>query len=240
MGLVEGFQYEYDLKKFHKIIPKNQNFKMLVAPRYLHHYLQNAYEEFTVDLLLNNSKERILFIDIGAHYGFYSLLLAKTHKKNKIIAFEPVPENYEIIKRNLWLNNFENIEVHNLAVSNKDEIRRFNISEASDLCGFYQHPLAKTIKEIEVRTVALDNFIKDPPKVSTIIKIDTEGHEGYVLEGMRNFLRNIEDVKLILEFNPKMLTKAGYEQEKFLEGIYHSGFDIYFKNWYFSKTWQNA
>ena len=96
------------------------------------------------------------------------------------------------------------MKVHNLAVSNKDETKRFNITEASDPCGFYQHSLARTAKEIEVKTVTLDKFIKDIPKIPTIIKVDTEGHEICVLEGMRNILRNIEDIKLILEFNPKM------------------------------------
>lgn len=227
MNLKE-FQSEYDLKKFCTITPQNRLFKMLVAPRYLHHYCQNAYEDFTADILLNNAKDGMLFIDNGAHYGFYNLLVATQLKKSKILAFEPAPENYEILKTNIKINKLENVEVHNLAVSNKDETKRFNITEASDSCGFYQHSLARTAKEIEVKTVTLDKFIKDIPKIPTIIKVDTEGYEICVLEGMRNILRNIEDIKLILEFNPKMLKRAGFQPEKLLKEVNQLGFDIYF------------
>jgi FkbM family methyltransferase len=227
---LEESKYEYDLENLQTIIPTNRNFKMFVTPKYVHHYLQNASKDYTVDLLLSYSKDSMLFIDIGAHYGFYTLLVGTKFPNIKTIAFEPVPENYEILKRNLELNGLRNAEVHNLAVSNRDETKKFNVSEAYGPGGFYRHPLAGTTKEIGVRTVGFDGFIKDIPKVPTIVKIDTEGHEVCVLEGMRKFLRNIEDVKLILEFNPKMLTGAGYQPEKLLEEVNQSGFDIYFIN----------
>ena len=225
---LEKFQYKYDPEKLYTITPKRRNFKMMVAPRYLHHYLQNAYEDFTADLLLNHSKEGMFFIDIGAHYGFYTLLVATKHKNSKILALEPVPENYEIVKKNLELNNLENVKVFNLAVSSKDEIKRFNITEASDSFGFYQHPLTRTTKEIEVRAVTLDKFIKDIPKVPTIVKVGTEGHEIRVLEGMRNILKDCEDIKLFIEFNPTCLKNSGSQPEDLLEMVGKIGFDIYF------------
>ena len=225
---LEEFKYEYDLESLQTITPQNRDFKMMVTPRYLHHYLKTSHEDYSADLLLNLSKDGMLFIDIGAHYGFYTLLVGIEHENTRIIAFEPVPENYKILKKNLELNRLRNVEAYNLAISNKNEIKQFNITEASDSCGFYQHRLTQTVKEIEVQTVALDNFLKDVPKVTTVIKIDTEGHEISVLEGMGNILTNTEDIKLIIEFNPKMLTSAGYQPENLLEKLNQLGFEVYF------------
>ena len=143
------------------------------------------------------------------------------------MAFEPVPENFEILKRNVALNQVSNTELHNLAVSNKDGLRRFKVAEASDSSGFYEHPLAKTCKEIEVRTICLDNFLKETPKVPIIIKIDTEGYEPYVLQGMKKLLKDCEDVRLIIEFNPKCLRNAGYDPAKLLEEVFQFGFELY-------------
>lgn len=224
------FQYEYDFDKLQIITPQNRDFKMKVAPRYLQHYLENSYEDFTADLLLNHSKNNILFIDIGAHYGFYTLLIGNRYKNSKIIAFEPAPDNYEIPRMNVELNNPKNTEIYKLAVSNKEEIKAFNIAEASDSCGFYPHPMAKTLKTTEVETVTFDNFLKDTPRIPTIIKIDTEGHEIFVLEGMKNILKNTEDIKLLMEFNPKMLSSGGCQPEELLDKLSQFGFNIFFIN----------
>jgi FkbM family methyltransferase len=221
------FEHEYDLEKLQVITPKNRDFQMLVAPRYITHYCKNVYEDFTSDLVLNQFNNNTLFVDIGAHYGYYTILVGKRHPNCKIIAFEPVPENFEILKRNVALNQLKNTELHNLAISDSDGLRKFNVAEASDSCGFYEHPLAKTCKEIQVKTVCLDNFLKKTPKVPTIIKIDTEGHEVHVLQGMRKFLGDYEDIKLVIEFNPKCLRNAGHAPEEFLKEVSQLGFDIY-------------
>jgi len=119
---------------------------MLVTPRYTGHYCENACENFTSDLLLNLSRDNMLFIDIGAHYVYYTVLVGTRHPDCNIIAFEPVPENFDILKRNVALNKLKNTELHNVAVSNSDGLRKFNVTEASDSCGFYEHPLTQTSK----------------------------------------------------------------------------------------------
>ncbi len=223
----EEFKHDHDLEKLQVITPRKRDFQMLVTPRYVGRYRGESYEDFTSDLLLNFCKDNTLFIDIGAHYGYYTLLAHKRYPKSKIIAFEPVPENFEILKRNVELNQISNAELYNLAVSNKDGLARFNVAEASSKSGFYESPLAKTCKEIEVRTVCLDSLFKETPHVPTVVKIDTEGHEPYVLQGMKRLLKECEDIRLIIEFNPKCLRKADYTPEQFLEEVFQFGFELY-------------
>lgn len=223
----EELEHEYNLEKLQLITPKKRDFKMLVTPRCT--YLsQNAHEDFTSDLLLNFLRDDTLFIDVGAHYGYYTLLVGTSHPNCKIIAFEPVLENCEILRRNIELNQLKNVKVHNTALSNKNETKKFNITEASECSGFHEHPLTKVYKVVELEAVTLDSLIKEAPKVPVIIKVDTEGHEICVLEGMDEILRNTADIKLIVEFNPKCLRIAGYEPSDLLKKILQFGFEIYF------------
>jgi len=201
---------------------------MLVNPSWFTYFSQSAHEDFTSDLLLNFIKDDTLFIDVGAHYGYYTLLVGTSYTNCRIMAFEPVPENCEILRQNIELNQLKNVEVHNTALSNKNENRKFNITEAAECSGFHEHPLTKVRKVVELEAVTLDSLIKEVPKVPVIMKVDTEGHEICVLEGMDEILRKTSDVKLIVEFNPKCLRSAGYEPSDLLKKILQFGFEIYF------------
>lgn len=219
---------EYSLEKLNSIRPKNRDFDMVVNVSHSDFYLRNAYENYTADLLLNYSKDGTIFIDIGAHFGFYTLLVGTKNKNSRIIAFEPVPENCAILQKSLELNNLRNVELHNWAISDKNETRSFNVTACSSRGGFYQPPLSRTIKTIEVRAVKLDSFLQSIPQVPMIIKIDTEGHEVHVLEGMRNILEKAEDIRLFVEFSPSCLRNGGYQPEDLLNRINQFGFDMYF------------
>jgi len=225
---MQEFKHEYDLEKLQRITPTNHEFEMLVTPRYFDHYRRNSYEQFTADLILSRCRDDVLFIDIGSHYGFYTLLVGTRYKNAKIHAFDPVTENCEILKRNLELNNLSNVVVNNLAVSNKDETKLLHVTEAADSCGFYEHPNTSTVRFVEVKAVALDSFLNDIPNVTTVIKVDTEGHEISVLEGMKGILKEASDISLFVEFNPACLRSAGRRPEELLEEIDRLGFDIYF------------
>lgn len=211
------------------VSPQNRNFNMLI-PDHLDFYLRSAHEDFTMELLLNLLTDGTFFIDIGAHYGIYTLLIGTKYKNSKIIAFEPAPESYETLKKNLELNNLGNAEGYNLALSNKKGIRKFNIDTASSKSSFYHVPSEDIKAIIEVETITLDDFLGDIPKVPTVIKIDSEGHEICVVEGMRNILTNTDDIKMVIEFNLSILRSAGYKPEDLLEEIKQLGFDIYFIN----------
>jgi len=223
----EKLKYGNDIGKLQVITPKKRDFKMLVTSRYVPQYRDGSYEDFTSDLLLSFAKDDMLFIDIGAHYGYYTLLVGTKYPDCRIIAFEPVPENFEILKQNVVLNQLKNTELHNVAVSDSDRLREFKVMELSSRSSFYDRLHEKTQKEIEVQTICLDNLLKKTPKASTIIKIDAEGHEPYILHGMKKLLKDSEDIKLIIEFNPRCLRNAGCEAEDFLEEVSQLGFDIY-------------
>ncbi len=198
---------------------------MFITKRFQLHYGNDNYESLSADIFSRFAKHDSVVIDIGAHYGYYSLLAAK--KGATVFSFEPVKENFEILNKNIAINNFNTvIQSHNVALSNASGEKTFNIAEASDSSSFHDHPLTHTIEKRMIKTTSLDSFFTDQ-KID-LVKIDTEGHEIEVLEGMKDTITRNPDIKLLIEFNPKCLRSAGKNPSDMLVWLSQRGFDIFF------------
>ena len=73
-----AFRDEYNLKALQKI--KTSGFEMFVTPRYLDHYITHEYEPFSTKIIETYVKDGSTFVDVGAHYGYYSLLAVNRKK----------------------------------------------------------------------------------------------------------------------------------------------------------------
>lgn len=130
-----------------------------------------------------------VFYDIGANLGFFSLLAAHLVglDQGHIYAFEAAPDNARAIRINAELNNVRNITVIEKAVSSRSGTGRLQIVDDqswSKLEEYGEHPY--TERTIDVELAAIDDLLREgqlaPP---TVVKIDVEGAEIAVLEGMR-------------------------------------------------------
>lgn len=197
---------------------------MYVTPRYLYHYIQTKYEPFSSEIVLNYLAKDSVFVDIGAHFGYYTLL-ANQVPGTKTIAVEPVPTTFKILSKNIKLNKV-GCSLHNCAISDENENRLLNITEASDSVGFYQHPMTKTKIMKKVKCLTMDTLLKGVQNIS-FIKIDVEGHEMAVLKGMTQTLKQHANLYLLVEFCPQLQINAGYRPEDLLEELDNLGFDSY-------------
>ncbi len=131
-------------------------------------------------------KPGMTVLDIGANIGYYSLMMLKLiGDKGKLIAVEPSPSNIEILKKNLLLNNFQDVEVHNGAISDENSIKKFFLSEMSNLNTLNytdKKSLNLTGKTIDVKTFTVPEIIDD--RDLNLIRMDVEGHEVEVLNGL--------------------------------------------------------
>jgi len=138
-----------------------------------------------------------VFIDLGAGIGKYSIIIGNMMgNKGKVIAIEPEPKNFKILKKNIELNSLTNVIPINLACSKNEEKHFFYL----DNKGVQGHSLIKRtkIKKI-IKTKRLDNVLKDLKiKKVDLMKIDVEGAEADVLEGARATLRK-NHPKIIFE-----------------------------------------
>jgi FkbM family methyltransferase len=222
------FSREFDPSAVEKIRPTGQDFELWVPPRYRHHYVERSYEAFSARLLANVAHSRDLFVDVGAHVGFYTVLFARTRPGVPALAVEPVPETFAVLRKNLELNGLDRVEALEAAVSDEAGRRTFQIAAASDSCGFYPHDQAPALSTLEVRTETLTALLgRFPQARRPLIKIDAEGHEPAVLEGLAGALGGLEDVRLFLEINPAMLGAADTSPESLLEKLQSWGLTPY-------------
>lgn len=150
----------------------------------------NDYEDDEMTMQLNLLKPDDVVLDIGANIGWYSLTLSRGVKNLKIHAFEPLPSTYELLNKNIQLNQVENISVHNVGLSNKNEITEFFIDPKLSV-----NASAKNVAEtkdavaVSCKIVKLDKLVQDEGinKVD-FIKCDVEGAEYFSFLGGKETL----------------------------------------------------
>jgi FkbM family methyltransferase len=138
------------------------------------------------------------FYDVGANTGFYSLLLR--HNFNQVYAIEPVPANIRRLRRRLSIRFVKNVKVIPVALSDKNSKASFYVNSdsrsivdnlsASSLFEKFEfrscdHAPDRTYagSPISVETMTFDCLLSEP--TADLVKIDVEGAEFLVLEGMR-------------------------------------------------------
>lgn len=129
--------------------------------------------------------------DIGANVGFFALLGARMAGPDAghVYAFEPTPDNAAEIRANVALNALPNVTVIEKAVGARAGTGRLQVVEDqswSKLVETGAHPDTERVMEIEV--VAIDDLAGAQLRPPTVVKIDVEGFELPVLEGMRRTL----------------------------------------------------
>lgn len=125
-------------------------------------------------------------LDVGANIGYYALIeLDLIGQDGCLIAVEPSPPNVELLRRNLALNGYEDVLVHQAAVSDAAGTATFYLSEMSNLGTF--HPIGTGAQHlsgqaIEVPTVTVPQLVDGRPP--DLLRMDVEGHEVEVIIGM--------------------------------------------------------
>jgi FkbM family methyltransferase len=140
--------------------------------------------------LINSLSEKAVFIDIGAHYGYFTLIASHILSKGNVYSFEPTTTSFALLKHNAASNS--NIEVHNMAVaSNSTELTFYEFdnlhseynSLAIDQFQDEEWFLQNKPKSNKVSAVSIDAFCKQKSISPSIIKIDVEGFEHEVIRG---------------------------------------------------------
>lgn len=147
--------------------------------------------------------EGMVCLDLGANIGYVTLLMAeKVGPSGKIYAIEPDPANIELLSMNVKINDYDDrIEVLNMAVSNEQGEMDFYVGKSSNLGSMSKTKNSKGTP-IKVKVDTLTNFC-DAYGTPELIKMDIEGHEVEVLEGMYDVVRSDGfPCKIIMELHP--------------------------------------
>jgi len=158
------------------------------------------HNEYMVDNFLYEDNN--VFIDIGAHIGTWSVLMAIYNPTFKVYSYEAVPENVEIMKRNIEINKLTNVKPFNLAVSDcsegKETIYYVTESPSDRWVGSPQGGK----EHIEIERISLnDVFERNNIKRCKVLKMDCEGCE---VKGFKTITEeNLKKIDYIIgEFHP--------------------------------------
>jgi FkbM family methyltransferase len=185
--------------------------------------LQGHYEPGSKELLECLLHSGMVVLDVGAHIGYYTLLAARlVGPEGQVYAFEPEPENYALLEKNVVLNGYHNVKLIPKAVADRaGSVKLFISTQGNDRHSVFQNPRSlKHEASREVAAVSLDEFLENVgwPHVD-LVKLDIEGAEPLALDGMRRLLDQPGELKLIVEFAPESLQNGGTSPETFLEKL---------------------
>lgn len=175
-------------------------------------FLTGLYEPPTARLMTSLLNPGNNFVDVGANSGYFTLLAArKVGPSGQVISFEPLPSMRERIRQNLALNGFNNVKLHDVAVSNTNGEVEFFEGPSGHKGLSSLRPLSDSDSTLKVRTTPLDELYPDIDAVS-LIKIDVEGAEQLALEGMRNLLSRHKP-QLVVEITDQYLQAFGHNAQ---------------------------
>ena len=149
-----------------------------------------------------------LMIDVGANYGYYAALWAAARSDNQVYAFEAVPTNLSALQTNLDQNGFsQQVQTYGVAVGQVSGKQRFALGPQPQTGwgGFSSEQGEGTI-EVEVTSLA-DFFQRvEPTGHTTVLKVDVEGADTWVLQGAEPLLRSRTIEHIFFEENiPRLL-----------------------------------
>jgi FkbM family methyltransferase len=211
---------------------------------------------------LRNFKPGEVFYDIGANIGMFSLTVAKMHNKQvKVYAFEPSFSTFASLVRNVIANHFGDVIFpYPFALGSVQGLRNFNYTDIA--AGASVHTLDTVVNQTgsefipafsqQVISYSLDEMVRSFGLASpTHIKIDVDGGESEIIEGMKQILQSSVIKSVMIEITEihqddaqvkeilEIFRNAGFKESM---RIAHGGFKTYplVADVLFTKNWELA
>jgi FkbM family methyltransferase len=163
---------------------------------------KGTYELEWIRLVVLAMADAKSFIDVGANIGIFALTVAQAFPDRRVVAIEPLPKNYSILEKTIYLNGLTNVEALKAAVTSNGSPARFFVNPIHDGGGSIIEPTEYRTGDVrldvaryqenhpgfnptvEVEGLQLDKVITD----SSVVKIDVEGAEISALRSVWNAL----------------------------------------------------
>ena len=173
------------------------------------------------------------YIDIGSNIGTFAISHAKYF--DKVLAYEPQIDNYNLLKKNVIENNIQNIVTNNCAILDREGM--FSIKNHNKSSGI--HPGTYYIdfnSEGNIQCKKLGNELnKNDVESVDFIKIDTEGSEYIILRSIKNILIKDKPI-LCIEINSCSNKNYGIKENEiknFLNNLNYKLYKINGSNFYY-------
>ena len=172
--------------------------------------------------LMKHIQPGSLVLDIGAHFGYFSMLLSElVGDTGKVLSFEPSENAFQLLTKNT--KAYPQTEIFHKVVSSRHGhilFREFESRFAEYNTAEIQTNANFPYREIQLETITIDDTTKDETKKVSFVKIDVEGHELEVLLGMEQTIKTqlptlsleyVTDHKKKIKTADQWLQKIGYQ-----------------------------
>ncbi len=171
-------------------------------------------EPETIEWIDGFTNDKIIFWDIGANIGLYSIYAACKFQNIEVIAFEPSTSNLRILSRNISNNNLsDKIKINPFPLTNKNN-KFLNLQESEFIEGWSMNSFGENIdfegkpfmskNKYKVYGTSINYLLENKIlELPDYIKIDVDGIEHLILEGGINFLKDKKIKSISVELNEK-------------------------------------
>lgn len=180
------------------------------------------------NFLLGFLQPGMVVVDIGAHWGLYTLLASKrVGTKGRVIAFEPSPRELGRLKYNLLLNRCRNVRVEPLGLSSSGGLAQLFVCLGRETgCNSLKPPaVSGPTKPVQVSLTTIDDYCERQGMFHVdFLKLDVEGAEMEVLKGATEFLSRKPRPILMCELADNRTEPWGYLSLEIYEFLAARGF----------------
>lgn len=197
-------------------------------------YLYGHREDDHREIFTRELKRGGRVLDIGANIGYYALMEAMyVGTGGKVFAVEPDQRNLELLRENIALNGMDHIiSVYDIAISNENGMRDFGIHAKSNLNVMLSENTdtrkVEHLSVIKIRTADIYEFLQVIGHVN-LIRMDIEGHEVEVLEGIHRIAHMFPQLapeNILFEAHPTRYDDVRHNMKEQLTRLFRAGYLI--------------
>lgn len=182
------------------------------------------YERSESQMMENLIGNEDNFFDIGSNIGWYSINIAVSRRNAKVFAFEPIPQTYQELKKNVDLNGVRNVIAHNFGFSSESgEFPFYYYPEGSSNASAVNLTDRSDVKSVSCKLQTLDSYIEKTGLRVDFIKCDVEGAELFVFKGGLDTLSRDKPI-VFSEILRKWSAKFNYDPNEIFKLFYEIGY----------------
>ncbi len=184
------------------------------------------HERMITSLIQQIVRPGDIVVDIGAHIGYYTLLLARSvGVSGHVYAFEPDVDNFSLLKENVGRNGYErSVTIEQMAIADTPgTVALYHSTSTGD------HRIYDSGNDRErtlTQASTLDTYFCNQERIN-FIKMDIQGAEALALRGSSRTLARNQDVQMITEFWPFGLMMAGTDPDDYVQSLEQLGFHLH-------------
>jgi len=194
------------------------------------------YAEEITEIMKRDIKKGDTVVDMGANIGYFTCLFAQlVGETGKVFAFEPEPNNFQLLKKNVEVNGYKNVTIEQKAVTNETQKIIMYLSNSPKDHRIYSYDQNRN--SIEIDGITLDDYFRDFKNKISFIKSNIQGADCGAIQGMMSVLEKSKpNIKIIMEFSPSMLKGFGSDPGECLDLLINKGFELFDIRLYEKKT----